>query len=114
MLTQLALTVQEASGWRGKGPLYFFVWRFEWPEDIKARLVSFKNPTGDITNSDLELGAFLLAWLHLEANLADLRHAHVPLELDNTPTVAWVTKISSRRSAIAGRILRILDIRMIA
>ena len=31
------------------------VFRFPWPEDIKADLVSDKNPNGRITNSDLEI-----------------------------------------------------------
>ena len=43
------------------------VWRVPWPPEIRARLVTFNNPTGDITNSDLEMAAEVLGWLVLEA-----------------------------------------------
>jgi hypothetical protein len=36
----------------GQRPL---VWRHPFPPDIVSRLVSFANPTGDLTNSDFEL-----------------------------------------------------------
>ena len=42
------------------------VWRVEWPQEIRDRLVTFDNPGGDITNSDLEMAAELLGWLVLE------------------------------------------------
>jgi hypothetical protein len=34
-----------------------FVWRFRLPESIRSQLISNNNPTGRITNSDLELAA---------------------------------------------------------
>ena len=37
-----------------------YVWRLPWPEDIRTDLVSFDNPQGRITNSDLELAALFL------------------------------------------------------
>ena len=37
-----------------------FVWRLQWPEDIVADIVKWENPSGGITNSDLELAALLL------------------------------------------------------
>ena len=37
-----------------------YAWRLPWPEDIRADLVSFDNPRGRITNSDLELAALVL------------------------------------------------------
>ena len=37
-----------------------YVWRLPWPEDIRTDLVSFNNPLGRITNSDLELAALVL------------------------------------------------------
>jgi hypothetical protein len=40
------------------------VWRMEWPADVSNDIVSSDNPTGTITNSDLELAGGLL---HLEA-----------------------------------------------
>ena len=40
------------------------LWRIEWPQDIIDSLITEDNPSGTITNSDLELGGGLL---HLEA-----------------------------------------------
>ena len=37
-----------------------YVWRLPWPEDIRADLVSFDNPQGRITNSNLTLAALVL------------------------------------------------------
>ena len=42
----------------GKQPL---LWRAPIPPDIQSRIVSTKNPTGDITNSDLEHGVLTQA-----------------------------------------------------
>ncbi|KAL7533742.1 hypothetical protein ACHAWF_007944 [Thalassiosira exigua] len=88
------------------------VWRFPWPPEVKARLVTEDNPDGDITNSDLEMAAEVLGWLVLEACVPNLRWKHVGVWSDNTPTVAWTTRWASKRSAVANRLLRILAIRM--
>jgi len=42
------------------------VFRWQWPKDIRSQLVSFKNPKGTITNSDLEMAGLLLLWLTME------------------------------------------------
>ena len=36
-------------------------WRVEWPQQITDLVVSDGNPTGSITNSDLEMAAILLS-----------------------------------------------------
>jgi hypothetical protein len=59
------------------------VWRITWPQDIRDALVSFDNPRGTITNSDLEMAGLLLHYLILEC-LADLKHVHVAAWCDNT------------------------------
>ena len=66
-----------------------FVWRLQWPADIVADLVTWENPTGGITNSDLELAALLLQESCFP--LACLQHAwHAPLTgSNNNPTVSW-------------------------
>jgi hypothetical protein len=51
------------SGTRTLSPI---VWRVEWPEDIRNNVVSFDNPSGTITNSDLEMAGMLLHFLVLE------------------------------------------------
>ena len=43
------------------------VWRVEWPQDMKDALMTWDNPHGTITNSDLEMAAELLGWLVLES-----------------------------------------------
>jgi hypothetical protein len=87
------------------------VWRIQWPPDIQANVVSFQNPTGTITNSDLEMAGMLLHFLVLEHVVA-LRHVHVAAWCDNTPTVSWTNKLSSSRSSVAGRLTRALALRI--
>ena len=74
---------------------------------IRNELVSFQNPSGTISNSDLEMAGMLLHYLVLE-QLAPLRHVHVAAWCDNTPTVSWTNKLSATRSPIAGRLTRAL------
>jgi hypothetical protein len=87
------------------GTLYLspVVWRLEWPEDIHNNVVSFSNPRGTITNSDLEMAGMLAHYLELE-HLVALKHVHVAAWCDNTPTVSWTNKLSSSRSQVAGRL----------
>ena len=87
------------------------VWRVKWPREVVDRLVTDKNPAGDITNSDLEMAAEVLGFLVLEASVTT-RHSHVGVCSDNSPTVAWQTKGASKRSDAANRLLRILAIRL--
>jgi hypothetical protein len=44
----------------GTMPLPETVWRLQWPRDITAAVVSESNPTGKLTNSDLEMAAVVL------------------------------------------------------
>ena len=82
------------------------------PQDITDRLVSFKNRKGDITNSDLEMAGVLLQWLVLE-HIApiSLKFAHIGIYSDNTPTVAWASRLNSSSSTIASHLLRALALR---
>ncbi|KAL7545534.1 hypothetical protein ACHAWF_008883 [Thalassiosira exigua] len=95
----------------GEETLAPIVWRVRWPPEVVARLVTFDNPEGDITNSDLEMVAEVLGWLVLEAN-APTRHKHVGVCSDNSHTEAWQMKGASKRSDVANRLLRVLEIRM--
>ena len=63
------------------------MFRLEWPADIKADLVSEKNPRGRITNSDLELVGMTIFWLIIEAVCNDLAESHCAMFSDNSPTV---------------------------
>jgi hypothetical protein len=43
------------------------MWWVGWPQEIHDRLVTDKNPNGDITNLDLEMLGTLLGWIVLKA-----------------------------------------------
>ena len=87
------------------------VWRLEFPEEIRRRVISFDNPTGDITNSDLEMAGLLVEFIVLEY-LVPLEGQHAAAWCDNTPTVSWATKLSSSKSMIAARLIRALALRL--
>ena len=65
--------------------------------------------TGDITISDLEMAAHLLYFMILEY-IAPLEFLSVGIFSDNTPTVAYVTRLFSK-SLLTGRLLRALAVR---
>ena len=87
------------------------VWRFAWPAWVRDTFLSAENPTGTITNSDLEMAGLLLHWCALE-HLAPLKHCHVAIYCDNTPTVSWTRRLNSTKSRIAARLVRALALRM--
>jgi len=111
--------VQDASG-QGVGGVVFgenkacppTVFRYEWPDYIKKELVSFKNPRGTITNSDLEMAGLLFTWLVMEAVCGESREQRVAVFSDNDPTVSWVKRLASRHSRIAAQLVRALAMRM--
>ena len=88
------------------------VFRLQWPDDIKADVISKTNPTGSITNSDLEMAGLLLLWLVMEQVCTDLDNAHVALFSDNSPTVHWVERLASRHSYVAMQLIRALALRL--
>jgi hypothetical protein len=71
-----------------------FLWRAPVPEHIAQHLVSFQNPHGFLTNSDLELMALLITTI-LATNSTDTPHPHILIASDNTPAVAWAAKGST-------------------
>jgi hypothetical protein len=82
------------------------VWRVQFPRSIADEVVSFKNPTGRLTNSDLELAGLVLHYCALE-NATDLAHKRVGIYSDNTPTVHWTKRMADRSQAeTSGRLLR--------
>jgi hypothetical protein len=90
-----------------------FVWRVEWPPDITNSVVSDKNPSGTITNSDLEMAGVLLHEAVLEAHLGPaMQGTQIAIGCDNSPAVAWTTRMASRStSPIAFRLLKGLAMR---
>jgi hypothetical protein len=86
------------------------VFRWEWPADIKQNLISFSNPTGGITNSNLEMEGLLMLWLVLKGVCPTLRKKCVTLFSDNSPTVSWVTWLASCRSVVAEHLVQALTL----
>lgn len=96
------------SGTRNIQPL---VWQFEWPADIKARLITDDNPDGDITINDLELAGIVLGWLVIEKSQNSLAQTHIGSFCDNTSAVSWAYKGHTAKSIPAARLLRFLCLR---
>jgi hypothetical protein len=96
--------------WFGaKNPLSPIVWRVQWPKDITDAVVSDRNPKGRITNSDLEMAGVLLQETVLEARLghAAMQGVQMAIGSDNSPAVAWTTRMASRsQSPISYRLLK--------
>jgi hypothetical protein len=82
------------------------LWQCKLPEDITAQLVSYDNPTGSITNSDLELMATIV---HKDvlAHAFDVRERTIATGTDNTPALAWQRKGSVSTQGPAAYLLRL-------
>jgi len=89
------------------------VWHIAFPPSIAASLVSEDNPSGNITNSNLEMAGLLCHWLVLE-QFASLAHAHVAASCDYLPIVAWATCLLSSKAKVAAHLLHILALCMLA
>ena len=88
------------------------MWQYEWPDDIKSALNSFDNPDGYLTINDLELAGKVMNWLVLECQPIDLAYHHIGSFCDNTSAVAWTHKMRTSKSKSAGRLLRMLGMRI--
>jgi hypothetical protein len=73
------------------GSIQPMLWRTPFTLEVQCRLVSFDNPAGTITNSDLELAASVAQHDVLTSNV-DAREATIHNFSDNTPTVFWQRK----------------------
>jgi hypothetical protein len=97
----------------GQSNLEPTVWRVQFPAYIVANLISEKNPTGQLTNSDLEMAGLLCQWLVLECIAPhSLQYNTIGIFSDNTPTVAWANKLTSSSSTVASYLVRALAIRL--
>lgn len=85
------------------------VWRFAWPPEIKRALVTEGNPSGTITNSDLELVGGLL---HLQAicQAYDVRECTILSKTDNLATLFWQGKGSATTDKCPHYLLRLFGI----
>ena len=82
------------------------VWRDPFPAEIQRDLVSWDNPRGTVTNSDLELAASV-GHTDVLAQHAHLEEATVEIGTDNTPTLAWRSKESTTTTGPAAYLLRL-------
>ena len=94
---------------RGKFGHKPILWRYEWPEDIIANLVTTENPSGTVTNSDLELAGGLI---HLEAIVQtfDVRERTFLSKTDNLATLFWQRKGSATTDKVPAYLLRLFGI----
>ena len=96
----------------GLDPLPPFLWKYEWPADIKANLLTDKNPTGTLTINDLELAGMVLNLFALECTVKDLKFKHIAMFCDNTSAVSWTHRLRTSKSKSAARLLRIISLRL--
>jgi hypothetical protein len=89
------LGAQDVAG-QGMGGVHFIplpqgdvqplLWRSSFCREVQSRLITFSNPAGTITNSDLELAASV-AQHDILAHQADIREATIHNSSDNKATV---------------------------
>jgi len=94
---------------RGKFKHKAVLWPHKWPADIIAKLVTTQNPTGTVTNSNLELAGGLI---HLEALLQtfNVRERIFLSKTDNLATLFWQLKGSATTDKVPARLLRLFGI----
>jgi hypothetical protein len=91
---------------KNNNKLHPLLWRTPFPSDIQKDLVSFSNPKGKITNSDLELAGTIGQHDVLVHNI-DCRERTIHTLTDNTPALAWQTKGSTTTTGVPAYLLRI-------
>ena len=88
------------------------VWQVQWPQAIKAKLITDKNPSGSLTINDLELAGIVLHWLVLEWMQIPLKYCHIGTFCDNVSATVWAHRLRTSTSIPAARLLRLLGIRI--
>jgi hypothetical protein len=63
-------------------------------ERAAVAFISESNPTGALTNSDLEMAAVVLDLRVLEPLVPSMHHKSMQIHSNNTPSVAWLTKMA--------------------
>ena len=77
------------------------------PDDINE--LSHK---GNITNLDLEMSGLLMLLLVMEEACPKLQAAYVALFSDNSHTIGWVNRLTTRSSLLAMQLVRALTLRL--
>jgi hypothetical protein len=99
-------TLTPRGDWKPQVPV---VWRIEWPDWVRKRLVSAENPDGDITNSDLECAGGLIQ-LEAIAQTFDVRERTVVSKGDNLNTTFWERKGSTTTDSVPAYLLRLFGL----
>jgi hypothetical protein len=84
-----------------------FVFRMPFPQHIQNNLVSASNPSGTITNSDLELAAIVMG-AHLLHSAVSIPHLMIYVGSDNTSAVSWCSKGSTTSNGPNAFLLHLL------
>jgi len=82
------------------------LWRHRFDTSITSTVVSWSNPAGVLTNSDLELVAHVAAHDVL-VNSVDMREKTAYALSDNTPTLSWARRGSVSTDSSAAYLLRL-------
>jgi hypothetical protein len=82
------------------------IFRHRFPPSVTARLVTTSNPSGDITNSDLELVALVTGADILRDTYPTAAHATLLCTSDNAAAVAWSSKGSTSSTKARAYLLR--------
>ena len=82
------------------------LWRQAFPPDITTSLVTYENPHGTISNSDLELAGHV-AHNNVLASIANIENTTVASYTDNTPARYWTKKGSTSISMPAAYLLQL-------
>ena len=80
--------------------------------DVRLALHTRENPAGKLSINTLKLTGAVLAFLILEYKLESLKFAHIVTFCDNMSTVAWAYKLRTLKNPYAGRLLRLLGLRI--
>ena len=82
------------------------LWRERFPQHVTKQLVSFSNPHGSITNSDLELTR-TITHDDIMAQTVPVSHMSTRTFTDNTPAVSWCTKGNATTTGPAAYLLQL-------
>jgi hypothetical protein len=74
-------------------------------------VISKSNPTGKVTNLDLELAGLTILWLVMEHVCGLLTKKRVAHFSNNNPTISWVHRMASRSSLVAKQLIPVLALR---
>jgi hypothetical protein len=88
------------------------LFHWQWPNDIREQVVLFNNPSGKITNSDLEMAGLLLLWLAMEEVCGPLRDKCIALSGGNSPLIGWEARLASKRSIVAKNLVQAMALRL--